>query len=276
MIQPPSVNQSPLANSDSESDSDTSREDLPPLIASDSESDESSDSDDDEPSNDDSPRLFRGFYSAPTPELGRILILEQDMTEISEAGDVDEGKSGPATLMTYGSHLSVFVADGLYCHAVNSSRVTISGADLNASTVTNSLLRNVSAESGTQGVMVFTQENADLFCRQLDTAPRLKDAKPSVPATLSRLSLSKDASPAFCRADVGMPELSGLGTWVEQNRDTYPQGSAGPMRRNRRHRATWNPLQRPTTTNVAQVNCYICSERHNTRQCRLRGAITEA
>eukprot|EP00961_Rhodomonas_salina_P009221 125609-Rhodomonas_salina.1 len=103
----------------------------------------------------------------------------------SEAGDVDEGKSGPATLMTDGSHLSVFVADGLYCHAVNSSRVIISGAGPNASTVTNSLLRNVSTESGTQGVMVFTQENADLFCLQRDAAPGSKDAEPSVPATLS-------------------------------------------------------------------------------------------
>eukprot|EP00961_Rhodomonas_salina_P207873 2805612-Rhodomonas_salina.1 len=66
---------------------------------------------------------------------------------------MDEGKSGSATIMTDGSHLSVFVADGQYCHAVNSSRVTISGVDPNAPTVTNSLLRNVSTESGPQGVM---------------------------------------------------------------------------------------------------------------------------
>eukprot|EP00961_Rhodomonas_salina_P103186 1387702-Rhodomonas_salina.1 len=67
------MNQSPLVDSDNEGDSDTSSEDLPPLIASDSKSNESSDSDDDKPSNNDSPRLFRGFYSALTPELGRIL-----------------------------------------------------------------------------------------------------------------------------------------------------------------------------------------------------------
>eukprot|EP00961_Rhodomonas_salina_P135375 1821292-Rhodomonas_salina.1 len=67
------MNQSPLVDSDNEGDSDTSSEGLPPLIASDSESYESSDSGDDEPSNDDSPRLFGGFYSALTPELGRIL-----------------------------------------------------------------------------------------------------------------------------------------------------------------------------------------------------------
>eukprot|EP00961_Rhodomonas_salina_P197681 2667617-Rhodomonas_salina.1 len=77
-------------------------------------------------------------------------------------------------------------------------------------------------------------------------------------------------------AGVGMPELSGLRAWVEQNRDTYPQGSAGPMCHNRRHQATWNPLRRPTRPNVAQVTCDICLELHNTRQCRLRGAITEA
>eukprot|EP00961_Rhodomonas_salina_P279294 3773131-Rhodomonas_salina.1 len=126
---------------------------------------------------------------------------------------MDEGKSGSATVMTDGSHLSVFIADGLYCHAVNSSRVTICGADPNASTVTNSLLRNVSTELGPQGVMVFTQEDADLFRCQQDAAPGPKDAEPSVPTTLSRLSLSNDASPAHCRAGVGMPELSGLGAW---------------------------------------------------------------
>eukprot|EP00961_Rhodomonas_salina_P241907 3267965-Rhodomonas_salina.1 len=71
--------------------------------------------------------------------------------------------------------------------------------------------------------MVFTQENADLFRRRRDAAPGSKDAEPSVPTTLSRLSLSNDASPAYCRAGVGMPKLSGLGAWVEQNRDTYPR-----------------------------------------------------
>eukprot|EP00961_Rhodomonas_salina_P078511 1055554-Rhodomonas_salina.2 len=68
MILPPSADQSSLTNSDSESD--TLNEDLPPLIALDSESNESSDSYGDEPSNDDSPRLYGGFYSAPTPSLG--------------------------------------------------------------------------------------------------------------------------------------------------------------------------------------------------------------
>eukprot|EP00961_Rhodomonas_salina_P223849 3027001-Rhodomonas_salina.1 len=75
------MSQPPCVDSDSEGDSDTSSEDFPPLIASDSESDESSDSNDDGPNNDDSPRLFGGFYTALTPELGRILVLEQDMTE---------------------------------------------------------------------------------------------------------------------------------------------------------------------------------------------------
>eukprot|EP00961_Rhodomonas_salina_P196999 2658689-Rhodomonas_salina.3 len=67
----------------------------------------------------------------------------------SEAGDMDEGRSGPATLMTYEFHLSIFVADGLYCHAVNSPQVTMSGADLNSSTVPKLLLRNVSAKTDT-------------------------------------------------------------------------------------------------------------------------------
>eukprot|EP00961_Rhodomonas_salina_P122156 1644648-Rhodomonas_salina.1 len=213
MIPPLSVNQPFSADSDSESD--TSSKNLPPLIALDLDSNDSSDSYSDEPSNDDSPRLFGGFYSAQTPELGQILILEQDMTEMSkvnslqfvrsEAGGMNEGRSGPATILTDGFHLSIFIADGLYCHAVNSPRVTMSGADLNASTVTKSLLNNVSAESDTLGVMVFTQENGDLFCRQRNAAPELMDTKLSVPVTLSRLSLSNNALPAFCRAGVGMP-----------------------------------------------------------------------
>eukprot|EP00961_Rhodomonas_salina_P082936 1114732-Rhodomonas_salina.1 len=82
MIPLPSVDQP--SSTDSDSESDTSSEDLPPLIALDSESDDSSDSNDDESSNDDSPRLFGGLYSATTPLLGQILILEQDMTEMSE------------------------------------------------------------------------------------------------------------------------------------------------------------------------------------------------
>eukprot|EP00961_Rhodomonas_salina_P267841 3618848-Rhodomonas_salina.1 len=191
-------------------------------------------------------------------------------------GGMDKGRSGSTTILTYGSHLSIFVVDRLYDHTVNSSRVTISGADPNTSTVTESLLRNVSAESDTQGAMGFTQESGDLFCRQLNAAPESKDTKPSEPVALSRLSLPNDASPAFCRAGVGIPELSGLRAWVEQNRDVYQQGLVGLMRRNHLYCTTWNQLRRPTRPDKAQIKCYICSELHNTRQCRLRGAITEA
>eukprot|EP00961_Rhodomonas_salina_P266013 3595450-Rhodomonas_salina.2 len=287
LVPPPSRGQTNVEDESPDEDDGIGTEELPPLIASDSDTDDLSCSDQDELDNNNETRLLGGFYSAPTPELGQVLVLERDMIELSEVesmqfiksghGNIDEGRSAAATMMIDGSHLSIFIVDSLHCHAANSSRVIISGADPNASTVTKCLLKHgsISMQLDYQGVLVFTGKGRNFFYRQRDATPDPSNVEPTAPAALSRLSLPNDVSPAFCRAGVGMPELSGPGVWAEEGQNRH-QGAAGPMRRNRRYRKTWNPIQRPERSSNARAHCYICSERHNTRQCRLRGAIGEA